>query len=871
MLINQYLFAQEISGIVSKNNNIPIENVNVSIWNSDKKEILFGYIYTNEKGFFVIKIKSQIKDVFIEVSCLDFATTNKKMTISGTNQTINFVLEAKKTELEEVVVKDEKAIRVKNDTTFYDPKKFLNGTERKVEDLVKRLPGMTVNEKTGEIKYKGKAIETVKLEDDDLFGGNYSIGTKNISVDMVEQLQAIENYSDNPLLKGIENSGKVAINLKLKKQKTDYSGTVEAKNGFSDKILFNDEITLLGISKTIKSFGIATINNFGGGTFDINSFSQGFNSIEIPEKEFYSKKLLSEPSINSTLPENLTKFNNSLFSNYNIIYKLSKKISIKKNLIYLYDSSNAFENYQNIFFSNNSNFETNQENFFNKKAYCFKADLKLTYNINKKSLSVSSISFSRQTARSSLNSLQNNLNLFQNDLQTNNLFFKARTDYTLRINDKKAIRYYLEFSKNDIPQELMISPNNGLFNSNSSVNVVQKSNFTKQTLSNKITFLEIRKNFKQSISLGFISESNPLKSNLNDNISIVDGFENNINYKKTNLFWEYFTSFSFYKIKIQPFVSSNFYNQNLIDKNSFLEIKKSSLVYNANLSMSVGLNKYGDFFITGNSENKTPEEELLFANKILENNNSVKSNIPSLEFLKSKSVMIGYKYYDLRKQFGFDTNLKFEKQENTFISNISINQNFTAINYFQNPTNIDNVNLFLSFEKQIPILNLYLKQTTLFSISNYKNAIDNFILRNNKSQNLNSSILVFSSFNFPVNFDNKLNYNLANFRSDNSFENQRISINNTFKLILKTNENWIYSITHDYFLTDIKLNNNFNFIDFDLKYKSPKLKWFSLSFTGKNLLNIKTFSETNNSDFSSSIYSTNLLPRYFLVSGNFSF
>ncbi len=412
ILIHQLITAQEITGTVSRTNNIPIENANVSIWNSNQKEILLGYTYTNEKGFFGINIKPENNDVFIEVSCLDFVANNKKLNFSGTNQTINFVLEAKETELEEVIVKDDKAIRVKNDTTFYDPKKFLNGSERKVEDLIKKLPGMTVNEKTGEIKYKGKSIETVKLEDDDLFGGNYSIGTKNISVDMVEQVQAIENYSENMLLKGIENSGKVAINLKLKKQKTDYSGTIEVKNGFSDKILFNDEITLLGISKNIKSFGIGSFNNFGGGAFDINSFSQGFNLSDKPEKEYYAIKLLSEPSISSSLPDNRTKFNNTIFANYNIIYKLSKKISLKNNLIYLYDDSNAFQNFNNIFFSNSSILETLQENFFSKKANCFKADFKLTFNINAKSLLVSSFSYSKQFSLSVLNSIQNNSNLF---------------------------------------------------------------------------------------------------------------------------------------------------------------------------------------------------------------------------------------------------------------------------------------------------------------------------------------------------------------------------------------------------------------------------------------------------------------------------
>jgi hypothetical protein len=31
---------------------------------------------------------------------------------------------------------------------------------------------------------------------------------------MVDQVQAVDNYSENPLLKGIEQDGKVSLNLK---------------------------------------------------------------------------------------------------------------------------------------------------------------------------------------------------------------------------------------------------------------------------------------------------------------------------------------------------------------------------------------------------------------------------------------------------------------------------------------------------------------------------------------------------------------------------------------------------------------------------------------------------------------------------------
>ena len=38
---------------------------------------------------------------------------------------------------------------------------------------------------------------------------------------MVEKVQAIENFNENPLLKGLVNAEDVAINIQLKKGKTD--------------------------------------------------------------------------------------------------------------------------------------------------------------------------------------------------------------------------------------------------------------------------------------------------------------------------------------------------------------------------------------------------------------------------------------------------------------------------------------------------------------------------------------------------------------------------------------------------------------------------------------------------------------------------
>ena len=106
--------------------------------------------------------------------------------------TLDFKLEPRTTFLKEVVVQENrKPIRIKNDTIVYDPEKFKDGSEKVVEDLLKKLPGIKIEE-NGEIKFNGKSIKKMLLDGDDLFDSQYTVGSKNINVEMLDKVEAIE-------------------------------------------------------------------------------------------------------------------------------------------------------------------------------------------------------------------------------------------------------------------------------------------------------------------------------------------------------------------------------------------------------------------------------------------------------------------------------------------------------------------------------------------------------------------------------------------------------------------------------------------------------------------------------------------------------
>lgn len=83
-----------------------------------------------------------------------------------------------------------------------------------VEDVIKKLHGINVDD-NGKVTFKGKVVEKVMIEQNDFFGKGYKMITQNVHANAIEKVEAISNYSENPLLKGLSNSDKVALNLRL--------------------------------------------------------------------------------------------------------------------------------------------------------------------------------------------------------------------------------------------------------------------------------------------------------------------------------------------------------------------------------------------------------------------------------------------------------------------------------------------------------------------------------------------------------------------------------------------------------------------------------------------------------------------------------
>lgn len=130
--------------------------------------------------------------------------------------------------LEEVVVTGRIPIKINGDTTEYDAGSFTVEKNAKVEDLLKVLPGITVDA-AGNITAQGKTVKKVLVDGEEFFGDDPTLVTRNIRSDMVDKVQVFEKKSEQAERTGVDDGQREqTINVKLKE---------DAKNGMFGKAL----------------------------------------------------------------------------------------------------------------------------------------------------------------------------------------------------------------------------------------------------------------------------------------------------------------------------------------------------------------------------------------------------------------------------------------------------------------------------------------------------------------------------------------------------------------------------------------------------------------------------------------------------------
>jgi hypothetical protein len=272
-----------LEGMVTDNSKIGLEMANVMAVNQETKA-MDGYSITNDKGKFQLSLKANTTYI-IKVSYIGYASFEENIKTTGENATKIIVL-SEGLELEGVEIVREMPVSIRGDTIVYNADSFTTGTERKLEDVLKKLPGVEVNA-DGEVEVEGKKIQKLMIDGKDFFDGDTKLGVKNIPADAIDKIEVLRNYNENSILKGVENNqDNLAMNIKLKSGKKNFwFGDVNAGGGMDDNNRFDRFVANPKLFYYNPKYSINIISNFNNigelplTAQDFFKFSGGFRNL----------------------------------------------------------------------------------------------------------------------------------------------------------------------------------------------------------------------------------------------------------------------------------------------------------------------------------------------------------------------------------------------------------------------------------------------------------------------------------------------------------------------------------------------------------------------------------------------------------------
>lgn len=861
-----------ISGSVKDINKKSISFVNVFV-KKDSLPTIINYAYADANGKYSIQIPNK-GNYNLSFSSLGYKTKTILINVSDSkvSSTNDIILVEKPFSLDEVIVTSKNPIRIKNDTIVFNAKYFTTGNEQVVEDLLKKIPGISVDD-NGTIKVGNQEIEKLMIDGDDFFEKGYKLLSKNMPSHPIEQIELLKNYSNNKLLKNIEATNKVALNLKLKEDfKRIWFGNIVLNYGIISENNYEAKFNLANFGKKNKYFFIGNLNNIGyEATGDIEQLIRPFRDRDEPASVGDNEKVNDLLNLNPQsldFKKNRFNFNNAELISLNSIFKPTKKLKIKMLGFLNWDETDFFRNNINNVNINNTNF-TNIEDYQlrNQNRIAF-GKLDLTYNISKTKMLEATTKYNRGRFNDASNLVFNGNSTIEN-LKKRNTLFDQKISYTNKFKDTKAFLLTGRFMNEKTPQNYRI--NNFFFQElfpsfNTTNNIREQSANEMQFVGINAHLLNRKDNGHLfELQFGNVFRKDKFSSTfslLEDDLILENpnGYQNQITYQVNDLYLK-----SKYRLKINDFVIVGKLNVhqllNRLENNGNTE-RQSPFFINPSVGFDWEIND-GNKIIGSYSYNNTNAKVLdVFSNFALTGFRSFSKGTGNFSQLNASNFFLNYQLGNWSDRIFVNTFIAYDKNHDFFSTNTIINQNYT-----QSEKILIKDREFISVSSKIDyyfkFISSNLKLDVGYSKSEFKNIVNNSELRSVTSNNYNYGLELRSGFKgiFNYHLGTKWNTNQIQANINNSFTNNISFLDFSFVFNDKLNMQFL---SERYHFGNLQTDNTYYFLDFEVRYKLTKNR-LTLGLTGKNIFNTRKFRNFTVSDIGSSTTEYRLLPRFVLL------
>ena len=877
LLFPFYIFSQSsISGNITDLDGNPIMGANVIAVNNETS-VLDGFGISNENGFYNLNLKNGT-EFNIKVTFIGFQPKEFNITLSEDLER-NFILEEQAEALDEVEIVYEMPVTIKGDTIVYSADAFNTGTEKKLADVLKNMPGIEVNE-DGEIEVEGQVVRKVQIEGKDFFDGDSKLATQNLPAKAVGKVEVLRNFTENNQLRNVTNNeDNFALNIRLRDgQDKFWFGEITAGTGPDDihliapKVFYyskNFNMSVLGNSNDIgqpplsrRDFyrfggGFNNLNARTGTSINISSDIGGIGSLQNNRAKSIESELLAtnfsvsndkglEISGFSIFSSNMNELEENISRTYftNGVVEDTGRNVLQENELELYKFSVEYEpsdvlqlEYNILLNQSNQNENTELTSMYGRGSnrvnelldigriqtpYSLNQEFKMYYTAGEKnifSLEVQHLDQEEDPIGSVVREFNPFLNLIDFDTNQNSY----NTTQTRNIKTKKfetKFDYYY------------------LINDQSNINITLGVTDVKQ---------QYASNFFQTLDSGQIK-------NFSDELFVNDV---DFNFTDTYVALKYRLKTGIFTF--DPGLTFHSYNTNNNQYGDYFETKISDV--RPDFRINLQFKQTESLRLTYRETTQFTDVNNLARAYVFNNYNNLFQGEPELEAGKVINYNLNYRSIN---QFTF-TNIfagaNYSKRSNSIQSRTTL----VGINSVRKPTNssfpVESYSVNGRIDKRTK--NLKGEFGVRYNFSEFNNVINNRITKTeNLGQNYNISLA--TNFRDKPNIEIGYRYNInkyTNNDTENTFyqETPYIEIDAYFGKGFVFNTEYSYN----YYKNQDQTLNNFRFWDADLSYEKEGSKWeYSVGVT--NLLNDQSINRDSANQLSSQTRMYIIQPRYIL-------
>jgi Outer membrane protein beta-barrel family len=260
--------------------------------------ILVNFGYAKADGSFMLEGLLPGKYILL-VAYPDYADYVESFILDSAHHSYDFGnigMSPKSRLLQEVIVKGTASqMKIKGDTTEFNAQAFVIQPNAKVEDLLKQLPGITVD-KDGKITAEGQTVTKVLVDGEEFFGDDPTLVTRNIRADMVDKIQLYDKKNDQAAFTGVDDGRtQKTINVKLRSDKNQgIFGKAQAGDGlegiYQGEALFNsfknkEKFSVYGTIGNNGKVGLGWQDDQKYGTGDLLNFTDNGININTQSSE----------------------------------------------------------------------------------------------------------------------------------------------------------------------------------------------------------------------------------------------------------------------------------------------------------------------------------------------------------------------------------------------------------------------------------------------------------------------------------------------------------------------------------------------------------------------------------------------------------